>query len=246
MEHIIATLLRDFEQGRMTGGSLFRACAHGDGGVCGGHRGGCRRSCGEGRLHQPHFLSGGRLRQVRDCAGLLDEGVEDDGKQCRLTFATTSHCPAGRPRRRRSITSRTRLPTGTRTSLSPAVEAELKRRGLQIRTTKQLPRPGSDGFEVQMGGKSSSVGFLSAWRTYLHEDTKMTRSARRSAFTASSCEYLRALRDFVIGRRLGSQFKRWVVVLPSSWRRTSVLPWVFESAELLGRLDAVRSVPVPP
>jgi len=85
----------------------------------------------------------------------------DDGKtQCRLTFGDNIIIPrnaAARPGGKVGIDHIAYTLAGwdTDKSVKPAVEAELKKRGLQIRTTEgSFHVQDPDGFEVQMGGKN--------------------------------------------------------------------------------------------
>jgi len=85
----------------------------------------------------------------------------DDGKtQCRLEFGNNIIVPrnaASRPGGKVGIDhiAYSLANWDTDTSVKPAVEAELKRRGLQIRTTEgSFHVQDPDGFEVQMGGKT--------------------------------------------------------------------------------------------
>ena len=90
-------------------------------------------------------------------AGLFGMKVsEDDGKQCRLTFGDNILIARSRPAPTPKVdhVAYTLANWDTDKSVKPAVEAELKRRGLQIRTTEDsFHVQDPDGFEVQMGGK---------------------------------------------------------------------------------------------
>ena len=94
-------------------------------------------------------------------AGLFGMKVSnDDGKQCRLSFGdniliarNASSRPGGKPGV--DHIAYTLANWDTDKSVKPAVEAELKRRGLMSRTTEgSFHVQDPDGFEVQMGGKN--------------------------------------------------------------------------------------------
>ena len=76
--------------------------------------------------------------------------------QCRLSFGDNILIARNRPSGTPKVDhiAYTLANWDTDKSVKPAVEAELKRRGLEIRTTQNsfhIKDP--DGFEVQMGGK---------------------------------------------------------------------------------------------
>ena len=80
----------------------------------------------------------------------------DDGMQCRLSFGNniliTRNRPSGTPKV--DHIAYTLANWDTDKTVRPRVEAELKRRGLEIRTTDNgFHVKDPDGFEVQMGGK---------------------------------------------------------------------------------------------
>lgn len=83
---------------------------------------------------------------IRDChAGLFGMTIsEDNGMQCRLTFGDNILIARNRPSGTPKVdhVAYTLANWDTDKNVRPAVEAELKRRGLQIRTTE-------GGFHVQ-------------------------------------------------------------------------------------------------
>jgi catechol 2,3-dioxygenase-like lactoylglutathione lyase family enzyme len=102
-------------------------------------------------------------RKTRDFyAGLFGMKVtNDDGKsECSLTCGSTiiiARNASGRPGAKVGVDhiAYTLANWDTDKTVRPAVEAELKRRGLNIRTTEggfHVQDP--DGFDVQMGGKT--------------------------------------------------------------------------------------------
>jgi Glyoxalase/Bleomycin resistance protein/Dioxygenase superfamily len=94
-------------------------------------------------------------------AGLFGMKVTDDDKktQCRLTCGDNiiiARNASSRPGGKIGVDhiAYTLANWDTDKGVKPAVEAELKRRGLMIRTTEgSFHVPDPDGFEVQMGGK---------------------------------------------------------------------------------------------
>jgi catechol 2,3-dioxygenase-like lactoylglutathione lyase family enzyme len=158
MESIVAKLLEDFEQGKMTRRQLIQSVALAATAVSAVNA----APAADGYIakatainHVSYQVSD--YRKARDFyAGLFGMQVSrDDGMQCRLSFGDNI------------LIVRNRMPAGkvdhiaysianwdTDKSVKPAVEAELKRRGLQIRTTEgSFHVQDPDGFEVQMGGK---------------------------------------------------------------------------------------------
>ena len=90
-------------------------------------------------------------------AGLFGMKVSmDDGMQCRLSFGDNILIVRNRmPNPKVDHIAYSIAGWDTDKSVKPAVEAELKRRGLQIRTTEgSFHVPDPEGFEVQMGGKN--------------------------------------------------------------------------------------------
>ncbi|PYS36967.1 MAG: hypothetical protein DMG14_22875 [Acidobacteria bacterium] len=163
MESIIAKLLQDFEQGKMTRRQLIQTLA----------LTATAASALDAAPAVPAALADGYVakvtsinhvsyqvsdyKKVRDFyAGLFGMQVSrDDGMQCRLSFGDNilivrNRTPAGKV----DHIAYTIANWDTDKSVKPAVEAELKRRGLNIRTTEgSFHVPDPEGFEVQMGGK---------------------------------------------------------------------------------------------
>jgi len=157
MESIIAKLLQDFEQGKMTRRQLIQTLA-----LTATAAPAIAAAPAEGYVakatainHVSYQVSD--YKKVRDFyAGLFGMQVSrDDGMQCRLSFGDNilivrNRMPAGKV----DHIAYTIANWDTDKSVKPAVEAELKRRGLKIRTTEgSFHVNDPEGFEVQMGGK---------------------------------------------------------------------------------------------
>ena len=163
MEHIINGLLQDFEQGKMTRRQLIQSLA-----LVGTAHSAVRTNAAEVPAakatsinHVSYQVSD--YRRSRDFyAGLFGMAVSnDDGKtQCRLTFGDNiliARNASSRPGGKIGVdhVAYTLANWDTDKAVKPAVEAELKRRGLMIRTTEgSFHVQDPDGFEVQMGGKT--------------------------------------------------------------------------------------------
>ena len=160
MEHIISQLLHEYEHGKVTRRQLIRTLALT---ATAASTVGTAEAAPANAVSINHVsMQVADYTKTRDFyAGLFGMKVsDDDGKtQCRLTFGDNILIP-------RNATSRPGGKIGvdhiaytlanwdTNKSVKPAVEAELKRRGLTIRVTEgsfHVQEP--DGFEVQMGGK---------------------------------------------------------------------------------------------
>ncbi len=163
MEHIIAKLLQDFEQGKMTRRQLIQsltltataasalnaapaaAAAPEDGYV----------AKAVSLNHVSYQVAD--YTKVRDFyAGLFGMKISrDDGMQCRLSFGDNILIVRNRtPAPKVDHIAYTIANWDTDKSVKPKVEGELKRRGLQIRTTEgSFHVQDPEGFEVQMGGK---------------------------------------------------------------------------------------------
>ena len=161
MEHIIAKLLQDFEQGKMTRRQLIQSlaltatAASAVSAVSASAAGGL----GAKALAINHVsYQVADYTKTRDFyASLFGMQVSrDDGMQCRLSFGNNILIARNRPSGTPKVDHIAYTLEGwdADKSVRPAVEAELKRRGLEIRTTQggfHVKDP--DGFEVQMGGK---------------------------------------------------------------------------------------------
>jgi catechol 2,3-dioxygenase-like lactoylglutathione lyase family enzyme len=164
MEQIITRLLQDFEQGKVTRRQLIQSLA------LAATAGSAVRPALAADTPIAKALSINHVsyqvadyRKTRDFyAGLFGMAVSnDDGKtQCRLTFGDNiliARNAGSRPGGKMGVDhiAYTLANWDTDSKVKPAVEAELKRRGLQIRTTEgSFHVQDPDGFEVQMGGKN--------------------------------------------------------------------------------------------
>src|SRR6185436_6897287 len=159
MEHIIATLLRDFEQGKMTRRQLIQSLALTATAASAAATAAAADAPVARAVSINHIsYQVADYAKTRDFyAGLFGMTVsEDDGKQCRLSFGDNILIARSRPFPTPKVdhVAYTLANWDTDKSVKPAVEAELKRRGLQIRTTEDsFHVQDPDGFEVQMGGK---------------------------------------------------------------------------------------------
>ena len=160
MEHIISQLLHEYEHGKVTRRQLIRTLALT---ATAASTVGTAEAAPANAVSINHVsMQVADYTKTRDFyVGLFGMKVsDDDGKtQCRLTFGDNILIP-------RNATSRPGGKIGvdhiaytlanwdTNKSVKPAVEAELKRRGLTIRVTEgSFHVQDPDGFEVQMGGK---------------------------------------------------------------------------------------------
>jgi catechol 2,3-dioxygenase-like lactoylglutathione lyase family enzyme len=160
MEHIISRLLREYEDGRVTRRQLIRTLAV---------AATATSTLATAEAAPANALSINHVSmQVADYTKTRDFYVglfgmkvsDDDGKtQCRLTFGDNILIPrnaSSRPGGKVGVDhiAYTLANWDSDKSIKPAVEAELKRRGLNIRVTEgSFHVQDPDGFEVQMGGK---------------------------------------------------------------------------------------------
>jgi catechol 2,3-dioxygenase-like lactoylglutathione lyase family enzyme len=161
MEHIISRLLQEYERGKMSRRQLIQTLAFGATAAAAGA--GSAEAAPANATYINHVsMQVADYRKSRDFyVGLFGMKVSnDDGKtQCRLTFGNNIIIPrnaSARPGGKVGIDHIAYSLAGwdTDKSVKPAVEAELKKRGLQIRTTEgSFHVQDPDGFEVQMGGK---------------------------------------------------------------------------------------------
>ena len=161
MEHIIGKLLQDYEHGKMTRRQLIQTLALTA--AAASSVGSAEAASPANALYINHVsMQVTDYTKTRDFySGLFEMKVtEDDGKtQGRLTFGdniliarNASSRPGGKPGV--DHIAYTLANWDTDKAVKPAVEAELKRRGLKIRATEgSFHVPDPDGFEVQMGGK---------------------------------------------------------------------------------------------
>lgn len=159
MEHIIATLLQDFEQGQMTRRQLIKSLALT---ATAASAAGTAVAAAEpvaSALYINHVsYQVADYAKTRDFyAGLLGMKVsDDDGKQCRLSFGDNilivRNHPSGTPRV--DHIGYTLANWDTDKNVRLAAEAEVRRRGLQLRSTESsILTQDPDGFQVQMGGR---------------------------------------------------------------------------------------------
>ena len=163
MEHLIATLLQDFEQGRMTRRQLIRTLAlTATAASTVGKAAAADTPVAKAVSINHVSYQVADYKKTRDFyAGLFGMTVSnDDGMQCRLTFGDNiliARNASSRPGGKAGVVDHiayTLANWDTDKAVKPAVEAELKRRGLKIRATEgSFHVPDPDGFEVQMGGK---------------------------------------------------------------------------------------------
>ena len=160
MEHVISSLVRDYEHGRITRRQLIQTLAVGVTAVSGVA---AVEAAPANATYINHVsMQVADYKKTRDFyAGLFGMNVTgDDGKtECTLRFGDNSiiaRNAAGRPGGKIGVDhiAYTLANWDTDKSVKPAVEAELKRRGLMIRVTgNSFHVQDPDGFEVQMGGK---------------------------------------------------------------------------------------------
>ena len=160
MEHIISKLLREYEHGRVSRRQLIRTLALA---ATATSTVGTAEAAPANALSINHVsMQVADYTKTRDFyVGLFGMKVsDDDGKtQCRLTFGDNILIPrnaSSRPGGKTGVDhiAYTLAKWDTDKSVKPAVEAELKRRGLNVRVTEgSFHVQDPDGFEVQMGGK---------------------------------------------------------------------------------------------
>ena len=160
MEHIIGKLLREYEHGRVTRRQLIRTLALA---ATATSAAGTVEAAPANAVSVNHVsMQVADYTKTRDFyAGLFGMKVsDDDGKtQCRLTSGDNILIPrnaSSRPGGKPGVDhiAYTLANWDADKSVKPAVEAELKRRGLNIRVTEgSFHVQDPDGFEVQMGGK---------------------------------------------------------------------------------------------
>ena len=172
MEHIIAKLLHEFEQGKLTRRQLIQNLTVAA--AVGSAVNGVPAAAAEGKVlnatninHVSYQVTD--YTKTRDFyAGLFGMKVSrDNGMECRLTFGDNILIARNRPSGTPKVDhiAYTVANWDTDKKVKGALEAELKRRGLKVRTTEpsaENRRAGEepsfmiedpDGFQVQMGGK---------------------------------------------------------------------------------------------
>ena len=161
MEHIIGKLLQDYEHGKMSRRQLIQTLTLT---AAAASTVGTAEAAPANATYINHVsMQVVDYTKTRDFySGLFGMKVtNDDGKtQCRLTCGDNiliARNASGRPGGKAGVdhVAYTLANWDTDKTVRPAVEAELKRRGLKIRVTEggfHVADP--DGFEVQMGGKT--------------------------------------------------------------------------------------------
>lgn len=161
MKHIIGKLLQDYEHGKMTRRQLIQTLTLT---AAAASTVGTAEAAPANATYINHVsMQVADYTKTRDFySGLFGMKVtNDDGKtQCRLTFGDNiliARNASSRPGGKAGVdhVAYTLANWDTDKTVRPAVEAELKRRGLKIRVTEggfHVADP--DGFEVQMGGKT--------------------------------------------------------------------------------------------
>ncbi len=160
MEHIIGRLLHDYEHGKMTRRQLIQTLA-----LTATAATAAETTVAAAPANATYInhvsMQVADYKKTRDFyVGLFGMKVSnDDGMQCRLSFGDNiviARNASSRPGGKVGVdhVAYTLAGWDTYKSVKPAVEAELKRRGLMIRTTEgSFHVQDPDGFEVQMGGK---------------------------------------------------------------------------------------------
>jgi len=162
MEHIINKLLQDFEHGKITRRQLIQTLALTATAVSTVTTAEAAAPANATYINHVSMQVADYTKTRDFYSGLFGMKVtEDNGKtQCRLTFGDNiliARNASGRPGAKVGVDhiAYTLANWDTDKTVRPAVEAELKRRGLNIRVTEgSFHVPDPDGFEVQMGGKT--------------------------------------------------------------------------------------------
>jgi catechol 2,3-dioxygenase-like lactoylglutathione lyase family enzyme len=161
MEHIISRLLEDYEHGKVTRRQLIRTLAVAATATSTVKTAEAAAPANAISINHVSMQVADYTKTRDFYAGLFGMKVsDDDGKtQCRLTFGDNILIPrnaSSRPGGKVGVDhiAYTLANWDTDKTVKPAVEAELKRRGLNIRVTEgSFHVQDPDGFEVQMGGK---------------------------------------------------------------------------------------------
>jgi catechol 2,3-dioxygenase-like lactoylglutathione lyase family enzyme len=161
MEHIISRLLEEYEHGKVTRRQLIRTLAVAATATSTVKTAEAAAPANAISINHVSMQVADYTKTRDFYAGLFGMKVsDDDGKtQCRLTFGDNILIPrnaSSRPGGKVGVDhiAYTLTNWDTDKTVKPAVEAELKRRGLNIRVTEgSFHVPDPDGFEVQMGGK---------------------------------------------------------------------------------------------
>jgi catechol-2,3-dioxygenase len=160
MEHIIGRLLQDYEHGKVTRRQLIQTLALA---ASAASMADTAEAAPANAVYINHVsMQVADYRKTRDFYSSLFgmKVTDDDGKtQCRLTFGDNiliARNASSRPGAKVGVDhiAYSLANWDTDKTVRPAVEAELKKRGLMIRTTEgSFHVQDPDGFEVQMGGK---------------------------------------------------------------------------------------------
>jgi catechol 2,3-dioxygenase-like lactoylglutathione lyase family enzyme len=161
MEHLIARLLQKFEQGKMTRRQLIQSLALAATSVSAASSAPPVAADGKGfKAIAINHIS----YQVADYAKIRDFYADllgmrvsrDNGKQCILSFGDTHIIPRNRPNRTPRIDH---IAYTIDNWDKDAVEAELKRRGLQPRpdTSNSFHIKDPEGFDLQISGKDMKL-----------------------------------------------------------------------------------------
>lgn len=161
MEHIISKLLEEYEHGKVTRRQLIRTLAVAATATSTVKKAEAAAPANAISINHVSMQVADYAKTRDFYAGLLGMKIsDDDGKtQCRLTFGDNILIPrnaSSRPGGKIGIDhiAYTLANWDTDKAVKPAVEAELKRRGLNIRVTEgSFHVQDPDGFEVQVGGK---------------------------------------------------------------------------------------------
>ena len=162
MEQIIGKLLQDYERGKMTRRQLIQTLALTATAASAMETAVAAAPANATSINHVSMQVADYTKSRDFYAGLFGMKVTDDnGKtECTLRFGDNSiiaRNAASRPGAKIGVDhiAYTLANWDTDKSVKPAVEAELKRRGLMVRVTgNSFHVPDPDGFEVQMGGKT--------------------------------------------------------------------------------------------
>ena len=161
MEQIITKLVQEFEQGKMTRRQLIKGLTIAATAATALPASAAPAADGYVAKATAFNHVSYQVKDYKKCrdfyAGLFGMKVSmDDGMQCRLSFGDNILIVRNRmPNPKVDHIAYTITGWDTDKSVKPAVEAELKRRGLEIRTTEgSFHVQDPEGFEVQMGGKN--------------------------------------------------------------------------------------------
>lgn len=160
MEHIFANLLQEFERGKMTRRQLIQSLALAATAASAVRALPAPAAAADGKTFKAISFNHVSY-QVADYAKTRDfyadlfamKVSEDDGKQCRLSFGDNILLPRTKPSNTPRI-DHIAYTIENWDKEKDAVEAELKRRGLEVRgdTKTSFHTFDPDGFDVQFGG----------------------------------------------------------------------------------------------